>query len=235
VISALFVASGGVYSNIPDIDPWDIERDARKYHGPNKVIAHPPCTRWGSYFHGMKKKTDPSRPLLGDDSQTFAAALWAVRTFSGIIEHPAKSRAWDFYGMSKPSPKGGWTLVDEWGGASCQIHQGKYGHRSDKATWLYAVGIKFAELDWGKSDISERMEHQMKSESNRESYRKYEALGVKLSGRSREPWASVAHMCSATRRETPIEFRDLLMHMVNGVQVENNIKQCSLFSGVRND
>jgi len=44
-VAALYVARGGAYWNLPDVDPWDVERDARLYAGPWAVIAHPPCQR----------------------------------------------------------------------------------------------------------------------------------------------------------------------------------------------
>jgi hypothetical protein len=49
MIAALFVETNGCYFNLPGVDPWDINRDARKYAGPHPVVAHPPCQRWGRY------------------------------------------------------------------------------------------------------------------------------------------------------------------------------------------
>ena len=51
-ITALFVASGGVYFGLPGVDPWDEVRDARLYAGSDPVVAHPPCERWGRYWSG---------------------------------------------------------------------------------------------------------------------------------------------------------------------------------------
>lgn len=34
MIAALFVQKGGVYWDLPGVDPWDEERDARLYAGP---------------------------------------------------------------------------------------------------------------------------------------------------------------------------------------------------------
>ena len=65
MIAALFVESGGVYSNIPNVDPWDEARDARTYHGPWPVVAHPPSARWGRYWHGAPRK--PHQYRLGED------------------------------------------------------------------------------------------------------------------------------------------------------------------------
>ncbi len=35
MIAALYVASGGCYFGLPDVDPWDESRDARIYAGPH--------------------------------------------------------------------------------------------------------------------------------------------------------------------------------------------------------
>ena len=45
-VAALYVETNGVYYGLPDVDPWDEERDARLYDGPWPVVAHPPCARW---------------------------------------------------------------------------------------------------------------------------------------------------------------------------------------------
>ena len=47
MIAALFVEKDGCYYGLPNVDPWDEERDAKKYIGFNPVVAHPPCHRWG--------------------------------------------------------------------------------------------------------------------------------------------------------------------------------------------
>jgi hypothetical protein len=49
MIAALFVANPGCYIGLPDVDPWDEKRDARKYAGPWPVVAHPPCQRWVNF------------------------------------------------------------------------------------------------------------------------------------------------------------------------------------------
>lgn len=150
MIAALFVEPGGTYSCIPNVDPWPEERDARAYRGPHRVIAHPPCKRWGRYWGG-----GPSakvQRIKGDDDGCFAAALWAVRTFGGVIEHPEASHAWAWFGLPRPLRSGGWTLPDNFGGRSCCVEQGHYGHRARKATWLYAVDCELMAFVWGPSD-----------------------------------------------------------------------------------
>ena len=50
MIAALFVDADGIYAGRPDVDAWDIRRDARTYPGPYPVVAHPPCQRWGRWW-----------------------------------------------------------------------------------------------------------------------------------------------------------------------------------------
>jgi hypothetical protein len=124
-VAALFVEPFGCYVDIFDlgaIDPWDEQRDARRYAGPYPVVAHPPCGTWGNFARsGMTL-----RPL-GDDDGCFAAALAAVRRFGGVLEHPANSAAW-----------AAWGRADTLGGWTCAVDQGHFGHRARKPTWLYA-------------------------------------------------------------------------------------------------
>src|SRR4051812_25351222 len=148
VIAALYVQAGGVYAGLPDIDLWPEERDARLYAGPHPVVAHPPCERWGRYWHGSPRK--PHQYAKGDDKGCFAAALAAVRAWGGVLEHPAHSHAWLAHGLPWPPGAGGWH-GDLNGGWCCHVEQGHYGHVSRKATWLYAVRTGLPVLQWGSS------------------------------------------------------------------------------------
>ena len=56
MIAALYVQKAGAYFGLPDVDPWDEARDARLYAGPHRVVAHPPCQRWGRYWHGHRAR-----------------------------------------------------------------------------------------------------------------------------------------------------------------------------------
>lgn len=130
MIAALYVETGGVYYGLPDVDPWDEQRDARLYAGPWPVVAHPPCARWAKLSR---------REFRGQDGGSFAAALATVRTFGGVLEHPAESRAWKKYGL--PRPSGPWwqrSLTDP--GWVCAVDQWHYGFPTRKPTWLYYVG-----------------------------------------------------------------------------------------------
>lgn len=69
MIAALFVEEGGCYDGLNDVDPWPIARDARNYIGPHPVVAHPPCQRWGRFWHGSTR--NPHQYKLGDDNGCF--------------------------------------------------------------------------------------------------------------------------------------------------------------------
>jgi hypothetical protein len=40
-------------------------------------------------------------------------------------------------------------MGDIFGGWSCYVEQGRYGHLAKKATWLYAVSVELPSLRWG--------------------------------------------------------------------------------------
>jgi len=193
-VAALFVDPTGPYASIPDVEAWDVSRDARLYPGPHPVVAHPPCERWGRYWHG-----GPSakvRRTLGDDDGCFASALSSVRTWGGVLEHPEASHAWRWFGLNRPPRKGGWVRADDYGWTCC-VEQGHYGHRARKATWLYAVNCDLPELTWGPS-VGERLDEGFHSPEER---RRAREAGRPPRKRltPRECWA------------TPIPFRDVLL------------------------
>lgn len=151
MIAALYVETGGCYFGLPDVDPWDRERDARCYAGPHPVVAHPPCERWGRYWGGSP--TTWPRLVKGDDAGCFSAALAAVRRWGGVLEHPEGSAAWEAHGLRVPPRTGAWIAAD-WPmhqGWTCCVEQGAYGHRARKATWLYASGVALPSLAWGRA------------------------------------------------------------------------------------
>ena len=140
-VAALFVDPRGPYIGLPGVDPWDEARDARLYAGPHPVVAHPPCARWSmaAIPHGTRN---------GEDGGCFAAAIAAVRNYGGVLEHPAYSMAWRWFGLMTPPLGGGWVWADWIGGWTCHVEQGHYGHEFGKPTWLYAVGVELPSLEW---------------------------------------------------------------------------------------
>jgi len=198
-IAALYVEADGPYINVPGVDAWTVKQDARTYNGPHPVVAHPPCKRWGRYWSG-----GPSarvRRKLGDDDGCFAAALYAVRTFGGVIEHPEASAAREWFGLPA-APRLGWGWsndADKYGGRSCVVAQGRYGHRARKLTWLYAVLPSFPLLDV-RDFVGVRIEDGFHTNAERAAARARGVVPVKRLGR-RE------------RLLTPLPFRDLLLDM----------------------
>ena len=143
-VAALFVDPAGVYSTYENVDCWDESRDARNYAGPHPVVAHPPCSRWCRLAGLVEARWGHKR---GEDDGCFKSALAAVRTWGGILEHPAYSAAWPAFGLPKPQRHG--RQRGFCGGWSAHVEQGRYGHVAKKATWLYAFRAKLCDLAWG--------------------------------------------------------------------------------------
>lgn len=205
MIAALYVETGGVYFGVPGIDPWDEPRDARKYAGSDPVIAHPPCQRWGRFWHGSTRK--PHQFKMGDDDGCFAAALDSLRRCGGVLEHPADSNAWEFFGLKRPPRSGGWVEAEP-GMWTCCVYRGKYGHFAGKATWLLVVGVDRAilpELRWGKT---EQRIHPVALEKH--GYEKARRIGMMAMVGGKDK--------TRIRDATPPEFRDVLIEIVGLVQ-----------------
>jgi hypothetical protein len=198
-VAALYVETNGAYYGLPHVDPWGKDRDARTYAGPHPVVAHPPCERWGRFWHGSTRK--PHQYQLGADEGCFAAALEAVRTYGGVLEHPEGSHAWRHFGLKAPPRNGGWVAADFQGGWTCCVEQGHYGHASRKATWLYAVETDLPALRWGTS--GQRIHPIALAKHGYEKARRIGMMAM-VGGKHKK----------RIRDATPIEFRDLLLSMV---------------------
>jgi hypothetical protein len=148
-IAALYVTKGGAYYGLGGVDPWDEERDARLYDGPFPVVAHPPCNHWCQLASVNAARYATFK--IGDDGGCFAAALRAVRTFGGVLEHPAYSLAWSEFGLPVPG-HGGWTQSIDDPGWTTAVSQVAYGHDARKRTWLYAVDCDLPALNWSEPE-----------------------------------------------------------------------------------
>lgn len=199
-VAALFVEKNGVYYGLDDVDPWDEERDARRYGGPYPVVAHPPCERWGRYWGGGPMLVGtPRQKKLGDDNGCFESALSSVRKYGGVLEHPEGSHAWRAHHLNLPQRCGGWITADFLGGWTCCVEQGAYGHRARKATWLYAHSVDLPSLKWGKA--------QGKFDLLDEGFHSKEE-------RARKIKTGICQRLSKKQRmATPIDFRDLLINI----------------------
>lgn len=201
-IAALYVEAGGCYFGLPGVDPWDEARDARSYKGPHPVVAHPPCQRWGRFWHGSTLR--PHQFRLGEDGGCFAAALTAVRNYGGVLEHPADSHAWRHFGLRAPARGVGWVRADDAGGWTCYVEQGHYGHLARKPTWLYACRTSLPQLDWR---MGEQRLHPVALE--RHGYAKARRIGMMAMVGGKDK--------TKIRNATPAEFRDVLIAMARSV------------------
>jgi hypothetical protein len=96
-------------------------------------------------------------------------------------------------------------MADWFGGWTCCVEQGRYGHYARKATWLYACKVILPELEWGKSEP-------------RYDPTVIERMGMKRAKRLGELGARGGGVNSAPRISTPPEFRDLLLSIARTVQ-----------------
>jgi hypothetical protein len=191
-VAALYVDPNGVYAGLPDVDVWDETRDARLYDGPHPVVAHPPCNHWCQLASVNAARYETFH--IGDDGVCFQSALEAVRTWGGVLEHPAYSLAWDRYELPLPT-RGMWvrSLWNE--GWVTEVSQSAYGHPAQKRTWLYLIGVPI-DLDW----------REIKGES---------VIGGGIySGQS----VGRPKLAKTAASATPIAFRDVLLELARSAQ-----------------
>jgi len=188
-IAALFVETNGCYYGLNNVDPWDIDRDAREYNGPYPVVAHPPCQLWGKMANVNYSRWGGEHNKPGNDKGCFKSALSSVNRFGGVLEHPAQSYAWAAYNLEKPI-KNCWCRSGE--GWVCEVWQSAYGHRANKATWLYYKGCPPFQLNWERP----KGEYQIGRQDQRGKARNKPTLSKREAN------------------STPLEFMDLLINLV---------------------
>lgn len=186
--AALFVQPDGCYTGLEHVDCWPEDRDARNYTDKLPVVAHPPCQLWGKMAKVNYSRWGGEHNKPGNDGGCFAYALAAVNRCGGVLEHPAQTYAWAEHGLEKPG-KNGWSVSG--GGWVCEVWQTAYGHRANKATWLYYVGKKPPELRWDRIKGT----HQIGYQDQRGKARNKPTLGKKEAN------------------ATPVEFRDELLQL----------------------
>jgi hypothetical protein len=192
-VAALFVSPTGVYAGLQSVELWDEARDARRYAGPHRVVAHPPCDRWCQMAPVNQARYGHR---IGDDGGCFESALAAVRRWGGVLEHPALTLAWPAFGLPKPPASGGWVKTF-CGGWVAHVEQRHYGHRARKATWLYCYGIVPPELVWGRGAAPE-------------AWISADRPRAELAARG------IGQMSKREAKATPPLFRDALLAMVRG-------------------
>lgn len=133
---------------------------------------------------------------IGDDGGCFAAALQAVRTWGGVLEHPALTLAWPAYGLPRPLGSG-WqrTLCGGW---VAHVEQRHYGHRARKATWLYCYGTVPPPLVWGPG-------------TEPEAWISADRPRAELAARG------IGQLSKREAKATPLQFRDVLLSIARSV------------------
>lgn len=188
---ALFVDPKGIYPKLLGAENcWDESRDAREFRGPGPVVAHPPCQLWTARATVNFKRypKEKNRPAYagGDDGGCFAFAVAAARAFGGVVEHPAQTRAWGYFGLPTPERNRwthfSWSDSDDPGlghAAVCEVSQCAYGHRARKRTWLLYSGKRPPfELDWLEPPYTHQIGHDSKMKRPRPSLGKREACAT---------------------------------------------------------
>ena len=187
-VAALYTQPDGCYAGKTGIDDWDEKRDARKYTDNSPVIAHPPCQLWGALAFVNYKRWGGEHNKPENDGGCFESALANVNRCGGVLEHQAKTRAFKRYGLDKPKGIGWQQSGDGW---VCEVWQSAYGHRANKATWLYYKGNKPPfELRWERRKGS------------------HQVGGAEAGRTTNKPTLS-----KIEANATPVEFRDELIKL----------------------
>lgn len=129
MVAALFCRSDTVYRSL-GVDVFDIDRDARTFDLDAPVIAHPPCRAWSRLRHFANPRPD--------EKDLARWAVLVVRHCGGVLEHPSGSALFREAGLPKP----GSSRRDAFGGWVLPVSQSWWGHRAEKRTWLYVVGVE---------------------------------------------------------------------------------------------
>ncbi len=133
-VAILCARADSDYKTIPACDVYDVARDARTFAGGMPVVAHPPCRLWGRLRSFAKCENPETEKALG---------LWCiaqVREHGGVLEHPISSTLWNAGNLPRPGER------DSFGGFTVAMPQNWFGHRAEKWSWFYVVGIEPKDL-----------------------------------------------------------------------------------------
>jgi hypothetical protein len=197
-VAALFVRADSVYKTMPGVDAWDEQRDARHWTGGAPIVAHPPCRLWAK-LRQFAKPTDPVA-----ERQLAIDSVRRVRQFGGVLEHPAESTLWGTCGLPTPG-----RAPDDFGGWTAEIRQCDWGHKAEKLTWLYIVGVHPDDLP----PLPSRREPTHYIKSNRRGYR---------------PSArKLPHVTHAEREHTPPELAAWLVEVARRTKAKHTQQEPS--------
>jgi hypothetical protein len=188
VIPVLFTRKDSIYLSLPNTDCFDIDRNAKSYTGSSPIIAHPPCRSWGVLAH-LAKPREGEKEL----------APWAVdlvRKNGGVLEHPRGSGLW----REKPLPLPG--QFDEFGGFTFPVFQLWFGHKAQKATFLYICGCLPLQLPAVPLHLGSA------------SY---------VVAKSRSKHQKLPEISKSDRERTPVLFAEFLIDIVKVIQANKGI------------
>lgn len=131
-VDVYFVSNRSNYKKVPGFNCFDEKRNALLYPPKSVSIYHPPCRLFSKLRHFS------TAPV----SEKFLAhwAMYYVRVYGGIVEHPYDSQLWKIYGFNQVGK------VDEFGGFWYIIDQHWFGFPTRKRTGLYIVGCNPSQL-----------------------------------------------------------------------------------------
>lgn len=121
-----------------------------------------------------------------------------IRKWGGVLEHPRASKLWPVLGLPMPG-KG----VDEYGGYSVCVNQFWWGHKAEKNTLLYIVGVKEKELPAMPMKM-DAVQHVVAQPKRRENGTR-DAIKKEITKKERE--------------QTPVEFAKWLIEVASQCKV----------------
>jgi len=142
---------------------------------------------WGQMAAASKRRS----PRSGDGEGCWNTRQIATLGRHSHLLHRAGSEAW--------------CLADPFGGMTCHVEQGFYGHLSRKPTWLYAFNTNLPDLHWGRGE--QRIHPVALAKHGYEKARRIGMLAMVGGKRKTE-----------IRNATPPEFRDLLISLARSVE-----------------
>lgn len=133
-VAVLCVARNSIYKELPGVDAYDCDRDARTFAGGLPIVAHPPCRAWSAFCSHQAK------PVEGEKDLAPMCVDW-LKQCGGVLEHPAHSRLWDHCNLPKPGKPerdGYWSI---------SVKQCWWGDTRSKNTWLLFHGVEPSQVE----------------------------------------------------------------------------------------
>lgn len=121
-IAVLCCSQSSEYKNIPDLDLYDVKRDALTFDGSSPIVAHPPCRSWSAFLSHLAKPEPGERDLAH-------FCIEKLKSNGGVLEHPAHSKLFTDGYLPLPGQP-----VDDL--KTIEVSQFWFGYPLRKRTWL---------------------------------------------------------------------------------------------------